>query len=171
MTAAAEIAGPVGYDTRWWVLAVGLLAVALAWNLGVLLWGRPRRVRAAAAHRPDVAVLRERYLGLVDAVEREHAGGRIGPREAHRRLSALSRSYVDEATGRRTRAMTLADLRGEDPAGLSGLVEVVAAAYPPAFGRDEAPWEGSVPEAAERARATVRTAPPAAVGGRGAGWS
>jgi hypothetical protein len=157
VTAGAELAGTVEYATGWWVLAVGLVAAVLAWNLGVLWWGRPRRVAVTVTPRPDVRVLRERYLALIDQVEADHAAGRLEGREAHRRLSELSRGFVHEVTGRRTPAMTLADLRDQD---LDRLVDVVEVAYPPAFGPDRpgAPdADQRLAVAADRARTAVRS--------------
>lgn len=156
---AGELAGTVGYATGWWVLAIALLAAVLGWNLGVLWWGRPRRVRDSPAPRPDVRRLREQYLALIDEVEADHASGRLGVREAHRRLSALSRGFVHEVTGRGTSAMTLADLREQE---LDRLIDVVEVAYPPAFGPDPAGPDASSPHqelavAAARARTAVRS--------------
>jgi hypothetical protein len=156
VTADADLAGTVGYATGWWVLAIALLAAVLAWNLGVLWWGRPRRVSVTAAPRPDVRRLREQYLALIDEVEADHAAGGVAAREAHRRLSALSRGYVHDVTGRSTPSMTLADLRAQR---LDRLVDVVEVAYPPAFGPgpDAADSDGELAVAADRARTAVRS--------------
>jgi hypothetical protein len=144
----------VDYAAGWAVVAGALLVAVVAWNVGVLLWGRPRRVRVPATHRPDVALLRKRYLTQIDQVEADHAAGRVDLRDAHRRLSALSRGFVQEASGRPTTAMTLADLRRHD---LVPLVDVVEVAYPPAFapGTDRPAEE--LARAAERAREAVRS--------------
>ena len=131
MAADAELAGTVDYAAGWLVLAVVLLVAAAGWNAGVLFWGRPRRVPRSARPTPcDPAVLRARYLEVIDRVEADHARGIIDLREAHRRLSWASRGFVQELTGQTTLSMTLTDLQERD---LSGLVAVVENAYPPAF--------------------------------------
>lgn len=149
--ADGELAGPVDYAAGWWVLAIGLLVAVVAWNLGVLAWGRPRRVPAPNAPAVDVAALRRAYLSEIDRIEAAHASGELDLRAAHRRLSAASRAFVAEVTGAGTRAMTLAQLRERD---LGPLVDVVEIAYPPAFG----PGSVRPPEELPRALTTARAA-------------
>lgn len=159
MPAADDLSGPVSYAAGWWWLAGGLLAAALVWNLALVVWGRhPRRVRRepGPARRPP-ATLRACYLGLLDEVRVAHATGELGPREAHQRVSALTRRFVEEMSGERTTAMTLAQLRGSSQ---PVLVDAIALAYPGEFAPDAAdtayPEEpGGLDEVLERARRVV----------------
>lgn len=155
MAAGGDLAGTVDYAGGWLVLAVVLAAAAVSWNVGVLVWGRPRRLAEAARPAPrDPAVLRARYLELIDQVEADHARGLVDHREAHRRLSLASRGFVQELTGRTTLSMTLTDLRERD---LSGLVAVVENAYPPVFSPSSSRPEHELATTLHRARAAVES--------------
>ncbi|WP_296605226.1 hypothetical protein, partial [Nocardioides sp.] len=95
----------MAYATGWWFLAGALLVMVIAWNVGVLLWGRGGRSSAPEARPEPLSV--QQYLELVAGVEAEHASGTIGGREAHHRLSALARRYLEDSSGRAFSSMTL----------------------------------------------------------------
>jgi len=150
--AGGELAGTVDYATGWLALAVGLLSAVLVWNGAVLVWGRPRRVRQVRSRRADPARLSVRYLSLIDQIEAAHADGRVGLREAHRRLSTVSRDFVQELTGIRASSMTLTDLRGEQ---LPDLVDLVELVYPPEFEPATDRPDGELDRALAQARKVV----------------
>lgn len=149
---AGDLAGTVGYAALWLWLSVGLLVAVLAWNVGLLVWARPRRVRTSAPVRVDPQALRARARARIDELDRAHASGHLDDRTAHRELSGVCRGFVDELTGLGARSLTLAELRVRDA---PTLVEVVERAYPVAFSaREDWPREGWA-EAVARAREVV----------------
>lgn len=164
VTAAAaairELAGPVDYAAIWTLVALGLVAAVLVWNLGVLWWGRPRRVPAPppAAAAPDPVSVREEHLAELDRIEAGVRAGRLELRPAYQQLSAATRSYVHETTDVPARHLALADLRA---AGLAEVAAAVAVMYPPEFapGReaDAAGPDERFAEALRRAREVVGT--------------
>jgi hypothetical protein len=147
------LADPVAYSPAWWALGLGLLATVLVWNLGVAWWGRPRRVRVAAAEPADVAAVRRRHLEQLAEVEAQVGSGVLGAREGVQALSVVARSWVQETTGVPARHLALEDLRSAGPAALA---EAVAQMYPSAFGPG-APDELDFRAALRRARAVVGT--------------
>lgn len=148
---------PVTYSPMWVLLAVGIIAlVVLVFVLVPLLTRRRRRPAPPELDTSWMDTLapgtvNDKYLALIDDVERASARGELEPRLAHQRLSMLVRFYAYESTGVRAPQMTLADLRENQ---LGPLTEAVDALYPGAFsGRDRS----SVPEAARLAREVVRS--------------
>lgn len=155
MRADGELLGPVGYPAWWWALAVGLLVLVVAWNAGLLLWGR-RRSRPAHESRPvDARALAARYLRLLDEVAADHAAGRLDARAGHQRVSALVREFLEQVSGVAATTMTLADLRALGADAPAGVVGVVEAAYPPSFGPDAECPAGDLEETLARARRVV----------------
>ena len=135
MLADGELAGAVAYQVRWLVLAVVLLVAVVGWNVGVVLWARPRRARHADEPRPlPIDQLRRDCLAHIDDLVADHRAGQTDDREGHRRLSALVRQFVEAAGGAPATSMTLARLRAEGRDELAGVVDVVTTTYPPTFG-------------------------------------
>ena len=150
MRAGGELAGTVEYAGGWLWLALGLLVAVLVWNLGLVVWGRPHRVRSEPVVEVDPAEVRTRYAARIDALDAARVAGRLDDRAAHRELSLVCRGFVEELTGLGATALTLADLRGRD---VPVLVDVVERTYPVEFSaRDDWPsesWADAVAHARE----------------------
>lgn len=134
MPAAAELYGPVAYDTlRWSLLAGGgLLGVAL--YFGLVLWlTRTRRTRDLGLTVQDETA-RRRALNRLDQVAADATARRSTAREAHRQVSETVRGFVAAATGVPALTMTLADLERKGP---ERLASVVALLYVSEFGPDD----------------------------------
>ena len=150
-----EFIPPVQY-LPWWGLLGGLLLVlVVAWYVFVLWSTRKSRVPPRAGSTmpfgPDVAVIRTRYLGLIDETRAAYAKGDLPDREAYHQLSTLLRSYVEEREGTRTVTMTLKELRRTR---FTPLSDAVARLYPGEFSPDHA---GTVAQAIDQARGLVVT--------------
>jgi len=150
--ADGELAGTVDYGQGWLVLAVCLLAAVLVWNGAILVWGRPRLVQQRRPTPTDPARLSARYLALIDQIEGACAQGEVDPREAHRRLSCVTREFVQERTGVGVTSMTLTDLRRSQ---LPDLVQLVELVYPPEFEPSTERPAGELDRALAQARQVV----------------
>lgn len=134
MLAADDLAGPADHADGWLVLVVVLLVAVVAWNGGLLWWGRPIRRSAPVVEPPvDVAAVRREHLHRLAVLEARVRSGDVDLRTAHLQLSALTRSFVHETTDIPARHLTLAELREHD---LPAVAAAVAVMYPPEFGRD-----------------------------------
>lgn len=150
--------GPYQYPLWGLWLALGLLGVALVvgWYVFVVRFSArrlpPAERSARRAARVDLPSVREKYLDLIDEVDRASADGRLDDRAVHARLSLLLRFFVHETEGVETHVMTLSDLREADlPSPLTGAVEQN---YPPAFRRAH---PGDPAGAVSTAREVVRS--------------
>lgn len=131
---APDTYGPFGYGPWWLLGAVALLLVlgayALAW-----LWTRPRGILEPPPPPPvpiDVRSVKEKYLGMIDEVAREHADGELDARGLAQRLSLVLRFFAHESTGVVAEVMTLRDLQHADLPSVHGAVEQY---YPSSFRR------------------------------------
>ncbi|MCW4458338.1 hypothetical protein [Microbacterium sp. MPKO10] len=118
---------PVSYSSAWLWIACGIGALVLLWYLVVWFFPRARAPKQPRESRPAPGELSQRYRRLIDEIEAAHAANEITTREAHLKLSILVRLYVEERSGTRVSALTLADLTESKHAGLA---DTVAAYYP-----------------------------------------
>ncbi len=131
---APELYGPFAY-LPWW--ALGVLLILLVAAAYLLLWActRPRGILEPPPTPPrqvDVRSLKEKYLGLIDAVAAEAAAGELEARELSQRLSLVLRFFAHESTGVPAEVMTLDDLRH---ARLPAVEHAVGNYYPSSFMR------------------------------------
>jgi len=154
-----ELAPPLQFSNwpLWLLLALGVIAVVVAWYLII-----PLIAVRAAGRRPEALVVyqpqrmgpmgaRERAIAAIAAVETDHASGLIDGREAHLRLSAIVRGFAWDMSAVDARTMTLTELKGS---GLAPIAEAVSQFYPIAFREEETEGLGS---AADVARGAVTT--------------
>lgn len=131
---APDTYGPFGYGP-WWVLgASAILLVIAAYAFG-WLWTRPRGILTPPPPPPvpiDVRSVKEKYLGLIDEVAAEHAGGDLEPRQLAQRLSLVLRFFAHESTGVVAEVMTLREVGEADLPSVQGAVSQY---YPSSFRR------------------------------------
>lgn len=131
---------PVAYSPLWLWIACGIIVLVLLWYVAVWFYPRARAPKRAPSVLPRRSDLVARYRGLIDEIEAANASGELSTREAHLKLSILIRLFVEEQSGTRFSAMTLADLTEVRQ---TGLAHAVASYYPfefaPASSGDLAP--------------------------------
>jgi hypothetical protein len=130
--AAAELYGPVRYQSYWLPAGVGLLVIVAAWYCYVFWATRTVRPRTG---RRDLAATRARYHERIADVGQQSQLGAMSVRVAHQRLSELVRGYVAETGSIDARSMTLRDLRAADPEQpeIRRVTDAIGAFYPPEF--------------------------------------
>lgn len=145
---------PVDYSGWWIVLALGIVAVIIAFYVVVPILTRARETQPEPVDTgwiPSPVSIREKYVDLIDEVEASHRRGELTIRASHQRLSMLLRFFAYESSGINAPQMTLADLRQTRATPLS---DAVARLYPGAFREVE---RGSVDEAAGMAKRVVQS--------------
>lgn len=125
---------PELYDHRWLWLGVGLLVLVAAWYVFVWWYSSPAKVRRVALTGDRLARLKDRYLDQIGQVVARVEEGGTDLRTGHQQLSALVRHFVQEASGRRSSAMTLTDLNRSPDGDLRPVAHVVGQLYPGEFG-------------------------------------
>ena len=151
---ADELTGPAGYSSVWAVVAVVLPLVVAAYYVGVTWWAGGSVVRPPACWR--LRRDRRRHLARLSRIEDAVRRGATPPRQAHREVGAVVRSYVSTTGPVDVRAMALDELR------LHGaeVAQVVAATYPPAFRPDDRePASEQLADVLRDARALIRSRP------------
>ena len=126
---------PVLLSPLWLILGCVLVAIPLAW-VGLIFWmTRERKQQTIATLSPKpvfvpLADLKTKYLALIGEIETAFSQRSITPRQAHQKLSLLTRLFVFECSGFRAHIMTLSDLeKGRFP----HLTEAIRAFYPAEF--------------------------------------
>lgn len=130
MAVADELYPPVGYSPTWMVL--GWLAIVAAG--AVVAWAfwparKPPAVTTSAVVEPLHSV-KERYLGIVDALTAAYRNGDVNHRTLHHGLSEAVRGFLAETEGLPADAMTPADLAR---AGLTEAAQTVWSYWDPQF--------------------------------------
>lgn len=145
------------FSSIWLVLGCILLAIVVAWLIFVLFITR-RRVQKTIKTlpkityvAPDIRRLKQKYLALIDDVEKKYASHEYTKRASHQALSMLLRFFVYEAQNHRVDVMTLADLRKTK---YQTLAKAIEGLYIPEFRRHE---QGDVAAAVSSAREVVST--------------
>ncbi len=147
---------PMTYHWIWSFLGWVLILAVLGW--GVVVWYRTRRVRPGPAPRavpvhPGWRLARAKHVTIdqIDRIVWDVEQGRVDSRTAHRQLSAIVRTFIDEVSNAGTSRMTLSDIGSRGP-GLGPVAHVVHQLYPGEFGTDPT---RPVRPAAEAAKAVV----------------
>lgn len=142
---------PIAY-APWTLLAgIGLLVAAVLFVAIVFWLTRQRKPRAVTLPPPDVPALQQKYLALIDEVEKAQAAGELSARALHQKLSILLRFFAYETNGVAAPMLTLKDLKMTK---LTLLTEAVETYYVPEF---SAVSHGDAAAAIARARQVVTT--------------
>lgn len=145
------------YYNIWWLIAALILFAVLGLTIGYIFYTTRRKqvktlsnLRKLEPHTVDMNVLREKYLRLIDDVDKKYNSGRLKSSEAHQELSMLVRLFFCEAMGFHAEVMTLNDLKRTNYAKLAKLIDQY---YPDEFDTLE---NGVVQQSIEHARDLVR---------------
>ena len=154
--ASNNIYGPLYYDTWWSVLGAIIALASIIVIVVILFITRKKKIRSLATLKveepkiKDMNALREKYLGMIDQVERNFNNHMIKASVAHQRISLIVRLFYCEALGFHAEIMTLSDLKKSN---YKDLIETIEKLYPDEFDTLE---KGSVKNVAEEGRKLVR---------------
>ena len=154
--ASKNMYGPLYYDIGWSIAGILFLLAAILIVVAVLFTTRKKIIKSLATLKikepkiVDIEALKQKYLGLIDQVERNFANHMIKASVAHQRLSLVVRLFYCEAVGIRADVMVLSDLKKSK---YKSLVANIEKLYPNEFNTLEG---GSVKNSAEEARKLVR---------------
>ncbi len=148
-----------GFDflPLWLILGCVFLVAVVAWCAFVMFITRKRVQKTIKTlpqisyTPPDINLLKQKYLALIDDVEKKYATHEYTQRSSHQALSLLLRFFVYEAQNHRVDVMTLSDLRKTK---YQTLAKAIEGLYVPEFRRHE---QGDVAVAANEARGVVRS--------------
>ncbi len=145
------------YYSIWWLLGGLLLAAILAAVFGYIFYTTRKKqiktlstLRKLEPHTVDMNMLREKYLRLIDDVDKKYNAGKLKSSVAHQELSMLVRLFFCEAMGFHAEVMTLSDLKRTNYTKLAKLIDQY---YPDEFDTLE---NGVVQQSIEHARDIVR---------------
>lgn len=143
------------FSLLWLILGCVLVVIVIGWLVFVIFITRKRVQKTINTLpqvpyvAPDISLLKQKYLALIDDVEKKYASHEYTKRLAHQSLSTLLRFFVYEAQNHRVDVMTLSDLRKTRYLTLAKAIEGL---YIPEFRRHE---QGDVAAAASSAREMV----------------
>ena len=127
---------PVQYDLAWLLLGCAALVLIGLWYGYIFIVTRkkkPQTVNTLALRQVvpvDIPALQQKYLLLINEVERQYQLHQIDVRGVHQDLSGITRYFVFEVKGIRAQMLTLNDLKSSD---LNALSAVIEAYYPSEF--------------------------------------
>lgn len=151
------ISEPFYYNFLWLVaslLLLGGLAAVLAY---IFYTTRKKQIKTLSTlrklepHVVDMNMLREKYLRLIDDIDKKFNAGKLKSSTAHQELSLLVRLFYCEAMGFHAEVMTLNDLKRTNYGKLAKLIDQY---YPDEFDTLE---NGVVQQSIEHARDLVRS--------------
>ena len=156
MQNAAEFRDWMSYDPIWRIIGAVLLIIIIAWYFFVFFSTRHKKPQSLATLKPrpyippDLTVLKQKYLQLINEVESAHQSKEISARIVHQKLSYLLRMFVFETKGHRVDTLTLADLQKTR---YDQLTKVIESYYLPEFTQVQ---QGDVQSALTLAREVVQ---------------
>ncbi len=108
--------GPSPYSALWLWLGLSLLAVVVAWHVGVIVWTLPAdRLRSLPWLRPAHSkLLRRRFSRTIRAIDERYRAGDITAAEAGHQMSATLRSFLHQATGTPAQYMHVDQIKSSD---------------------------------------------------------
>ena len=148
--------GPFYYSFVWLVIGLLFMAGAIAVIVAIFYVTRKKEVKTLAnlkAQKPkviDVDALKQKYLAMIDEVERQFSGHKTKASVAHQQLSLIVRLFYYEALGFHADILTLTDLKKSKHLELAQVIEKY---YPDEFDGLEI---GAVAQSANIARELVR---------------
>ena len=148
--------GPVYYGISWTLIGLAFLILSVGIIVAIFYFTRRKKIRTLSTlkvEQPkviDLNELKKKYIGLIDQAERNYNNHMIKASVAHQHFSLIVRMFYAEGLGFHADLMTLSDLKNSFK---EDLVELIEHYYPDEFDTLE---KGSVKDAAERARESVR---------------
>ena len=110
------VIGPLPYAGSWLWLGLALLAVVIAWCVGVFVWTLPaERLRTIPWIRSlHSTLLRRRFSGAIRSIDACYRAGALSTAQASHQMSRTVRSFLHQATGTRAQYMHVEDIRSSD---------------------------------------------------------
>lgn len=110
------VIGPSPYSALWLWLGLLLLAVLIAWHVGVIVWTLPAdRLRSIPWLRAvHSKLLRRRFSRTIVDIDRRFRAGDISAAQAGHQMSTTVRSFLHQATGTPAQYMHIADIESSD---------------------------------------------------------
>lgn len=130
---AESLRDPVLYPHWVWLLGAGLMLVAVAWGVGLLIAYRRSQVSPKATLQSLNEVRRSRYQRLITEVETDFLRGDIDVRAAHLSVAAIIRAAASERMNQNVESTSVGQARASYnrwPA----FAEALAWAEQPSFG-------------------------------------
>jgi hypothetical protein len=108
--------GPMPYAASWLWFGLLLLALVIAWYVGVVVWTLPSdRLRSLPWIRTlHAKLLRRKFSRTIEAIEARHRSGELSTAEAGHRMSRALRSFLHQATGTRAQYMHVDSIRSSE---------------------------------------------------------
>lgn len=137
----ADLIPPRQYDLFWFLLAVGLCAVAVGYIVSVLLFTRKMKPETPVVPLPRkvegterLALIKEQYVNQLLFLQAQYDEGNLSQRKVYQLVSLYLRNFSHEYSATRAYAMNLQDLKinNAPPA----LVDMVHTVYPAAFSKN-----------------------------------
>jgi hypothetical protein len=110
------VIGPSPYAASWLWFGLALLAVVVAWWVGVVLWTLPaHRLRTIPAIRTmHSKLLRRRFSRSIRAIDRRYRADELTAAEAGHQMSRTLRSFLYHATGTPAQYMHVEAIKTSD---------------------------------------------------------
>jgi hypothetical protein len=110
------VSGPTPYSAWWLWIALALLALVIAWHVGVFVWTLPsQRLRRLPLVRTlHARLLRRRFARTVRSIGAQYRAGDLTATEAGAQMSRTLRSFLHQATGTRAQYMHVDDIGSSD---------------------------------------------------------
>jgi hypothetical protein len=121
------VSGPSPYAAWWLWLGLALLAVVIAWCIGVFTWTLPAdRLRSLPWIRSvHSKLLRRKFARTIRSIGARYRGGELSAPQASHQMSRALRSFLNLATGTRAQYMHVEDIRSSDIAEAAPLIEAL----------------------------------------------
>ncbi|MGV0793866.1 hypothetical protein [Mycolicibacterium sp. XJ1819] len=121
------VSGPIPYSGWWLWLGMGLLAVVIAFYVGVFVWTLPsHRLRSLPVVRSlHATLLRRRFAAAIATVGERYRTGELSAAQTGAAMSRTLRSFLHQATGVRAQYMHVDDLGSSELAAAAPLIEAL----------------------------------------------
>ena len=121
------VIGPSPYASSWLWFGLTLLALVIAWCVGVFVWTLPAdRLRTIPWIRSVHAkLLRRRFARAIRSIDGRHRAGELSAAQASAEMSRTLRSFLHQATGIRAQYMHVEAIKSSDLAEAAALFQAL----------------------------------------------
>ena len=121
------VGGPSPYAASWLWFGLALLALVVAWCVGVFVWTLPaERLRSIPVLRSVHAkLLRRRFARAIRCIEQRYSAGELSAAQASSEMSRTLRSFLHQATGTPAQYMHVADISSSELAEAAPLLSAL----------------------------------------------
>jgi hypothetical protein len=119
--------GPSPYAASWLWFGLALLAVVIAWYVGIFVWTMPaERLRTIPFVRSVHAkLLRRKFVRAIRFIDERHRAGDLSAAQASGQMSRSLRSFLHQVTGTPAQYMHLEHIRSSDLAEAAPLLSAL----------------------------------------------